>query len=750
MNFLFLLRRLSLRAVSVIAFVLGSNYLCCAEVTPLRIPRVSRPPVLADFANGSPREAEAAFTVFLQADPHDGAPVSQPTAAYLSYDDKNLYIGWICKDDPAKIRAWVSPRKLITTDDRVTINIDTFNDHKHAYWFDVNPFGIQYDGRTTDGVGDDPTWEAFWYSEGRITADGYVVLETIPFRSLRFPRGPRQIWNICLGRQIQRNNEFSTWPHITDGLPQYVGQFAPIEIDEDISPGRNVQLIPYGLYSHDNHLDENSGFEIEQQHHLGLDAKMVLHDALTLDVTVNPDFSEIGSDDPKVEVNQRFQVTYPERRPFFLENASIFSLPETFFYSRNIVDPQFGAKLTGSLGRWSLGALATDDRAQGETLAPGESGDEQRAFAGVFRVEREFGHQSHAGLFLSDTNYQSTGNRVGSLDLRYLLPHNWIVVGEATATQTRLSSTSTTGGPGYAFYLMKSDPHAYFGSYYTDRSAAMTATLGYLNRSDIRQWEIYDNYYWKPAKGRKLLSFGPSLDTLINYDHEHRLENWYVIPGFSITLPRLTSLSATYNEAYELYNGIGFREWLASGTVATSWYKWLQLSSNYSQGMQPNYYPATHVLSFIGRANNASTTLTLRPGVKLRLDEIYYYTRLATGPKGPPAPNLPNGVVFTDHLLRSKVNYQFNRDYAFNAIFDYYSLLPNAALVSSPYAKQADTTLLFSYLPHPGTALYLGYSNIFQNVDFNAANNPPTIATVLPATSTDRQIFVKFSYLLRF
>ena len=232
-------------------------------------------------------------------------------SAYLSYDSNNLYVGWICKDDPAKIHARVAPRKQIDLDDRVTINIDTFQDHKHAYWFDVNPYGIQYDGRTTDGIGDDPSWEGLWYSEGRITEDGYVVLEAIPFRTLRFPRGVKQIWNICLARAIQRNSEFSMWPFIShQKLPQFVGQFAPIEIDDDVSPGRNLQMIPYGIYSRDNYLDPSLGPQQQTEHHVGLDAKAVIHDALTLDLALNPDFSEIGTDDPKVQVNQRYEVVY--------------------------------------------------------------------------------------------------------------------------------------------------------------------------------------------------------------------------------------------------------------------------------------------------------------------------------------------------------------------------------------------------------------------------------------------------------
>ncbi len=142
--------------------------------------------------------------------------------------------------------------------------------------------------------------------------------------------------------------------------------------------------------------------------------------------------------------------------------------------------------------------------------------------------------------------------------------------------------------------------------------------------------------------------------------------------------------------------------------------------------------------------------MTLHPSSHLRLDEIYYYTRLGIRTGAIDASSAHAGVIFSNHLIRSKFNYQFTRDYSFNAILDYNALLPNNALVSSTYSKQADATLLFTYLPHPGTALYVGYADTFQNVDYSADATPVYSLTSLPDTSTDRQIFVKFSYLLRF
>lgn len=718
------------------------------EPTPLKIPRVTRAPKIEDFITGKPREAEAVVSTFWQFDPHDGEPISQPTTAYLSYDKNNLYVGWICKDDPKKIYARLAPRKQIELDDRVTITIDTFQDHKHAYWFDVNPYGIQFDGRTTDGIGDDPSWESLWYSEGRFTDNGYVVLETIPFRSIRFPHAAKQVWYICLGRMIQRNNEFSVWPAIThEKMPQFVGQFAPIELDDDISPGRNVQLIPYGMFQRDRYLDTTTGMEKQVDHTGGLDAKAVIHDALTLDVAVNPDFSEIGSDDPKVQVNQRYEVIYPERRPFFLENASIFSTPEQLFFSRRIVNPQFGAKLTGSMGRWGLGAIAADDRSPAPMIEDGTDDSTDHAVDGVMRVEREFGHQSHAGLFLGGTKREKDWNRIGSVDLRYITQNNWAIVGQATTSATDAGVDGKMAGPGYYLRVRHSDNHKVVSATYLDRSPGMNTTLGYLSRTNIRKVDTFGSYDWKPRPGNKVMAFGPWGDASFVVDHNGELQNWDMGEGFTVDLPRLTELGISHDDGYELYDGQELRERMTALFVHSSWFKWLDMGVRYSQGRQPNYYPPDGVAPFLANSNNGSAWLTLHPHPHLKLDEIYYYTRLATGQET--AETLPAGVIFTNHLIRSKVNYQFTRDYSFNAILDYNSLLPNSALVNNTYtyAKQADTTLLFTYLPHPGTAFYLGYADTFQNVDWDNGGSTPT---QLPGLSTDRQVFVKFSYLLRF
>src|ERR1022692_498492 len=177
----------------------------------------------------------------------------------------------------------------------------------------------------------------------------------------------------------------------------------------------------------------------------GLDAKAVIHDTLTLDVALNPDFSQVESDDPAVTVNHRFEVVFPEKRPFFLENNSYFTTPENLFFSRRIVDPEFGGRITGKLGQWDLGVLAIDDRAAGAALDPADPNYGGRAEIGVVRVLREFG-KSNLGLLVTDRQFAGSYNRVASLDTRLKFNDTWTFAGQVMTSQTRELDGTQSGG----------------------------------------------------------------------------------------------------------------------------------------------------------------------------------------------------------------------------------------------------------------------------------------------------------------
>jgi hypothetical protein len=233
---------------------------------------------------------------------------------------------------------------------------------------------------STDGEQeDDYSFDALWHSDGRLTSFGYVVWMAIPFKSLRFLNVQEQDWGIAFARAIQRNNETSFWPYVTRRVAGMGQQLATARGLRDISPGRNIQFIPYGALTGARFLDpERPSYVRETDVRAGLDGKMVLKDAFTLDLTFNPDFSQVESDEPQVTINQRFEVFFPEKRPFFIENASFFETPVNLFFSRRVADPQVGARITGKKQGWALAALAIDDREPGSVVEESSPGSSDR------------------------------------------------------------------------------------------------------------------------------------------------------------------------------------------------------------------------------------------------------------------------------------------------------------------------------------------------------------------------------------
>jgi len=747
--------------VAGVVLQLGVVLLCCGAQAGadasmvVRVPRVTRAPQLEDFLNGTPREAEIAVTGLRQRFPNDGQPVSQPTTAYLSYDEKNLYVVFVCEDDPEKIRARMAKREDVLADDLVGFYLDTFRDRRRAYLFATNPLGIQQDAIYTEGQGEDGSFDTLWHSEGRLTGTGFVVWMAIPFRSLRFPDAAQQSWGIALGRTIVRNNEDSFWPFLDRRVEGLTQQFAVLEGLEGISPGRNIQLIPYGALTRARFLDPLAAggpeFRSDTDGRVGLDSKFVFRDALTLDVALNPDFSQVESDEPQVTVNQRFEVFFPEKRPFFIENAGFFVTPINLFFSRRIADPQFGVRLTGKAGRWALGGLAMDDRAPGRRVPPGDALRGERAGIGVVRVQREIAQQSALGLLVTSRDFAGSSNRVFSLDTRLKLHPNWVLTGQAMRSYTRELGGERRSGPAYFLELFRIGRQYNGVTRYSDRSPDFRSEVGFIPRVDIRQVEHFSSYLWRPQQ-RRLQSFGPGVFTLVNWDRQGRVQDWFVNANFDVNLAGPLSFAVTRFEAFELFAGRGFRKHHTIVRASTGQLRWLTLTARYTQGTAVNFFPpaASGLPPFLARTSSAQVNLEVRPAPRFLYENAYFYTRLGTREGSTPAGHPAGASIFNNHILRTRVNYQFTRELSLRAILDYNAVLANPELAALAPAKRLTGDVLLTYLVNPGTALYLGYTDRYENLALEPTLPPTLRRTVSPTHSVGRQFFVKLSYLLRF
>ena len=258
--------------------------------THVTIPRIAVAPKLEDYLPGGARPG-LEVTDFRQREPKDLEAPTQPTAAYLSYDAANVHVAFVCTQPRDDVRARLQKREDLGSDDVVGVYLDTFHDKQRSYFFFSSPIGIQGDGIISETGGEDFSFDTQWHSDGRLTADGYVVLITVPFKALRFPAkaAGSQEWGISLVRSIRSNSETDYWPGNTQRVNGFIAQFATADGIADVSSGRNIQLVPYGTFTGARFLDRDAGaYARKNEGRAGLDLKLVPRDAVTLDFTLKP------------------------------------------------------------------------------------------------------------------------------------------------------------------------------------------------------------------------------------------------------------------------------------------------------------------------------------------------------------------------------------------------------------------------------------------------------------------------------
>jgi hypothetical protein len=767
----------------------------------LMIPRLAHAPSLEDFLTMKPAGATALqmakVTGFVQRNPHDGEEVSEETAAYLGYDQKNLYLVFVCFDDPKKVRARMSRREDIYDDDEVEVMLDTFHDRRRAYAFQTTPLGVQWDAIWTEATRQevngnfDISFDTVWDSKGKVTSQGFVAWMAIPFKSLRFPPTKQQEWGIILYRGIVRKNEDAFWPQISLKVQGRLGQAATLEGLEGISPGRDIELIPYGIMRGFRGLDQRDPYNpyfqnAVAQGQAGLDAKFVIHDHFVLDMTANPDFSQVESEDPQITVNQRFEVYFPEKRPFFLENEDYFRTPIDLFFTRNIQDPSAGIRLTGKEGPYSVGLIASDDRAPGVAVpqfCPPSSpicssslaGD--RSYFTIARVSRDIFKQASVGAIFSDWECPATGeyNRVGGIDTRLKFNANWVLDAQAVTSSSYLLGLNTGNlettceynlfpfssgnfgngnhyaGPGDKLEVRRNGLHFNYIGSYQDVSPGFVTVPGFVNRVDIRG--LYNTIYYRfrPKRGW-VVNWGPSMIQRYVFDHEgNRLDTYYdpylKIEGRGQTLIYLSP----YDELRErlrpqdfsflglsVNKNFDYHEHQSNASFETGYFQKVKVGASYSWGDGVNFVPATHSLpqSLLSRLDTASGTLAFRPLKPLKIENTYLFERLrATNSEYLLAltqnPGVPLGKgIFNNHIVRSKWNWQFTPQLSLRMILQYNSILANTPgntvypYTYLPTQKQFNADFLITYLVHPGTAIYVGYNSDLQNLDRQLTPGP--------------------------
>ena len=372
-----------------------------------------------------------AHSEFLQSDPVDGGQPTEKTDVWVAYDDSSLYVAAYCHDtEPGSIRALLGRRDDELDSDWFSVAIDPYLDRRTGYEFYVNPAGSIQDMALSNDISEDESWDAVWESKARITPEGWVVEMRIPFNQIRFSKAADYVWGINFRRTVKRKNERLGFVWIPKDQSAYVSRFARLEGIRDIHPGPHLEFVPYTVGQAELKPAE-AGTPFETGHrtlgNLGFDVKVGLKSNLTLDATVNPDFGQVEVD-PAVINLSAYETYYQEKRPFFIEGASIFNgfgrggvyinaninWPNpTFFYSRRIGRSPEGypqhagfvdfpdrtnilgaAKVTGQLaGGWNIGFISALTAREYADVDDGlnrfQDEVEPLSYYGVFRAQKD-------------------------------------------------------------------------------------------------------------------------------------------------------------------------------------------------------------------------------------------------------------------------------------------------------------------------------------------------------------------------
>ncbi|MYD71360.1 MAG: hypothetical protein F4W89_11550 [Acidobacteria bacterium] len=707
------------------------------------------------------------ITEFVQEQPLEGAPATEETEAWISYDSQNLYVAFHAHyEDPGIMRATRVDRDRAFRDDKITVYFDPFLDQQRAYAFSVNGYNVQGDeiinarggggggrgGRGGGGGGfrrsgipwGDDSWDVLFDSGAQIVDDGFTAEMAIPFKSLRYPRRERDVphrWAFQIVREIRDKDENVVWAPISRGVAGFLPQMGLLEGMTNLSTSRNLEIMPVATGLQLGSIDTSTGaFQPgDAEPEGGVNVKYGITSNLTLDFTFNPDFSQVESDRPQIEINQRFALFYPELRPFFLEGAEIFNVfgPVNFVHTRTIRDPDWGAKITGKVGRTSIGFLAANDAAAGAVAGLAGPAADVGANVLIGRARYDLYSESHIGAMVTNRDFLGGYSRMVLADGAFRLGQTQAVAFTAVQTDNRdLDGIDSRGTLFDVNYRLNGRNWSIFNGTYT-LSPDFQTDVGFVQRTDQRRNVTTVGYRFWPESW--LINWGPSVTYGRNWNFDDVLEDEQFRASLNTTFANNISASVSANRDMERYLGVNFDKvsYRAFGRVSTS--SRFSIGGFYQYGDEVRYQENP----FLGHGGSGGMFLTLRPVPRFQ-SQININSSRLFDPRIDPRNDDP--LIFDVTIVRALSTYQFTDRLALRNIAEFNTL-----------QKTAGLNLLVSYRVNAGTVFYVGYDDRYRqgslivgdDIDGDGIQDYlfPSVTTL---QRTNRAFFTKFQYLFRY
>ena len=726
----------------------------------------------------------ARLTGFSQYQPVDGRPAAEPTEVLVWYAPDAIYFGIRAGELHGNVvRATHANRDNIDSEDQIQILLDTDNSRQIAFLFGVNPYGVQQDGTRSaqfaGGAGGasatgggfrninplegsvDLNPDYFFESKGRLVDGGYEVEMRIPFKSLRYQDAKVQSWGIHILRRVQHSGFQDTWAPAVRANANFLAQSGTLDGLHDLRRGLVLEATPTMTAHADRSPTLGNGRDYEKKADVGGDVRWGIRQNLTLNGTINPDFSQVEADIGQVLLNERFALFYPEKRPFFLDGLELFDSPNQLIYTRQIVSPKGGVKLTGKLAGLNIASIiAADDKQYSWTGA-------HSPLFGVSRLRYDFGSDNTLGAVLTAREDGTDYSRVAGADFRFYHSKLYFAQFQAAQSWTDSSRNHLNGS------LLQGDwdrTGRAWGFHYTLRSLDpdFKAASGFVNRTGIIETRAFNRLSFYGAQGALIQTFSSffGLDRIWNNaGNGHGLEESTESVTPTATIRGGWQLSGALSHSYfafdpSLYTGLTVQR--SSGIVVdtsvflvpspqtnqlggslsltTPTYRHFGGTASITRGEVPIFREAAP-----GNSSRIDAALDVRPTTAIR--GSLQFSRLTIARKS-------DASRFSSETIpRIKVEYQVSPPIFLRLVGQYAArsrsslrdrngnpILVNEVLDTGETSNEFSTDWLFSYRPVPGTLVYLGYgSTLDEPREFRFQN----------LRRTRDGFFGKISYLFR-
>jgi hypothetical protein len=697
--------------------VLAPTRLCAQGAkTELRPVRIATPPKLDGILDdeawaGDPLQLEA----WMSYNPMRGELAAEKTQVWIGYDAEALYFAFRCLDtQPEKIRTTISRRDNAFSDDWVGVSLDSSRAGQLAYHLFVNPSGIQMDALQSGSGGENFANDFLWQSAGHVGADGWSAEIRMPLENIRFRSGSEVRMGVLFWRRLSRSGVSTSWPAMADG--KWVFESNGTIVFDELQSRRLFETIPSWTFSGNQARSDASRWnDTRARGDFGVSVKYGLTSAITLDATVNPDFSQVESDAFEVEVNQRFPTFFSEKRPFFMEGLGLFNVAgtggdstmRTAVHTRKIIDPSAGLKLTGAAGKHTFGVLSSADTSP--------DGERQRVFT-VMREVMNFGRGRYVGLLVSDSELGKDHNRVIGGDVAFKRGEHF--QGNATFLSSRsrsLDGDSTNGNGAQGYY-------DYSTRRFTVAGQAEHYDTAFINRVGLtRGWQYQAlNFYPSHPRFAWIKKINPFLWVTGAEDRTQKGTELFVLPAMRFNFTRSGYLRVDYGTGHETFAGKKFvtGRWMADGGAQLT--RWLNVGGGTTSGPAIFYDDES---PYQGDRRTVNLRIGLQPSARVNSNTSYSFVTFK---------NRATGLnVYRVHVLNLRNTYQFTPRFFIRAVAQFDSS-----------RKRVLGDFLASYELSPGTVVHAGYGTLFgrelDGLEFDRYR------------ATARALFFKASYLARF